>query len=82
MTDTKQSLAALAKELVASATGMDIPDVPDDASIDHWAPWDSLAHIRIILALETYLGRDLPIDQVLAMSKLADIEAALAHFDD
>ncbi len=66
-----------ARNLLASATEMNPEDVPDDAAIKRLKNWDSLAHMRLILALEEHIGSQLAPDVVVAIGSLSDIAAVL-----
>lgn len=68
-----------ARALVAEALEL-VPDqVPLDASIDGFAKWDSLGHLRVVARLEEALGRPLETDEVLAVADLASIAALLGR---
>lgn len=56
---------------------MEPSDVPDDAAIGRLKNWDSLAHMRLILALEEHIGTQLTPDTVVAIGSLSDIATAL-----
>ena len=62
-----------AKELLAEATYYNSRDIPDSASVDTWGSWDSLSHVRLILAMEHHLGRELEPDIVVDISNLQDV---------
>lgn len=70
MTDT-------AKEILASAFDVACGDVPGDASIANFAPWDSLGHLKVIAAIETWLGRELETDEMLAVMDIHSISELL-----
>jgi acyl carrier protein len=70
---TKQQ-SARARKIVAGAIGVPENDLPGDAAIGQWGPWDSLAHMRIIMALEDDLGVILAMTTVVEISNLTDIE--------
>lgn len=44
------------RELIAEAFGLEVGAVPDHASVDVMAAWDSLHHIELMLALELEFG--------------------------
>jgi acyl carrier protein len=52
----------MARGLLASAMEMDAADIPDDAAIGRLENWDSLAHMRLIMALEQHMGAPLTPD--------------------
>ena len=70
-----------AKQLLAEATGADAAAVPDGARIGGFARWDSLAHLRLILALEEKIGRQLDPDEAVRIESLQDVAAFLEQKD-
>ena len=67
-----------AKQLLADATAADVAAVPDDASIGSFERWDSLAHMRLILAVEHRLGRQLEPDEIVHIETLGDVASLLS----
>ena len=72
---------SIARSLLASAMEMDPEDVPGDAAIGRLKNWDSLSHMRLILALEEYMGTQLAPDVVVAIGSLSDIATVLEDID-
>jgi acyl carrier protein len=66
-----------ARTLLADAIGADPAQVPPDARIGTFERWDSLAHLRLILAMEQQLGRQLDPDEAVAVECLADVARLL-----
>lgn len=66
-----------AKQLLADASNVAPPAVPDEARIGHFERWDSLAHLRLILALEQQLGRRLDPDEAVGIESIRDVAALL-----
>lgn len=66
-----------ARTLLADAINADATSVPDDARLGFLEQWDSLAHLRLILALETRIGRTLDPDEVVRIESLDDVAALL-----
>ncbi len=66
-----------ARRLLAAATGCATADVGDDAAIGAFEPWDSLAHMRLIMAIEEETAGEVPPEMVVAFGTLADIAAYL-----
>jgi len=62
-----------AKNLLAGAVRCPVEEVPDDASIKSWSDWESLAHMRLILALEAHTGAEIPPDRVVEITTLTDV---------
>ena len=66
-----------ARQLLATALQVDPPQIETDAAIGRTERWDSLAHMRLVLALEEHVGRNLEAPEMLALESLADIAAFL-----
>jgi hypothetical protein len=54
-----------ARRLRAQAVHADLAAVPDHARIGSFERWDSLAHMRPVLALEQKVGRELDAEEVV-----------------
>ena len=67
-----------AKELLAEATNCQVAIIPEDAQIGRFENWDSLAHLRLILAIEQHIGRQLDPDESVQIESLDDISAILS----
>jgi acyl carrier protein len=67
-----------AKELLAEAANCDSVMIPNDVRIGTFERWDSLAHLRLVLAIEEQIGRLLDPDEAVRIESLADVAALLA----
>lgn len=67
-----------AKRLLAEAANCDVAIIPDDVRIGRFERWDSLAHLRLVLAIEAQIGRQLDPDETVRIETLANIAALLA----
>ena len=67
-----------AKKLLAEAANCDRSAIPDDVRIGRFGRWDSLAHLRLVLAIEEHIGRQLDPDESIRIETLADIATLLA----
>lgn len=63
----------IAKELLAEAAQREVDEVPDDATINDWEGWNSLAHMRLIMAMEEKLGKELGGDVIVEIGNLQDV---------
>ena len=68
---------ARARTLLAEALAVGPESLPDDATLATVRAWDSLAHLRLILAIEAARGRPLAVEEALAITGLADVARAL-----
>jgi acyl carrier protein len=68
---------ARARALLAEALAIGPETLPDDASLATVRAWDSLAHLRVILAIEAARGTPLAVAEALAITGLTDVARAL-----
>jgi len=66
-----------ARSVLAEAVNQAISDVPDDASVETFDPWDSLAHARLMMGLEEKLDRQLTTMEIVSLMNLEDIAMIL-----
>ena len=66
-----------ARALLADALGLPEQDLPAEARIGSLDQWDSLAHARILLALEEHIGKMLDAEEAAVIESLSDIAATL-----
>lgn len=59
------------------AAGLELPEssIPENASLETMDAWDSLAHMRIVLAVEAEIGRPVTTEEILQLMSLADVNA-------
>jgi len=62
-----------ARQLLASALQQDASQIEPDAAIGKTERWDSLAHMRLVMALEEHVARPLDTDTMLAIESLSDV---------
>jgi acyl carrier protein len=67
-----------AKKLLAEAANCDPATIPDEVRIGGFERWDSLAHLRLVLAIEQQIGRELDPDELVRIETLVDIAMLLA----
>jgi acyl carrier protein len=64
-----------ARTLVAAAVERPLDAVPADGTVDTVPGWDSLAHVKILGAVEEALGRQLSSAEIAGIRGLPDIAA-------
>jgi acyl carrier protein len=62
-----------ARQLMAEAFRVRAEQIPDDARLGHQLGWDSLSHLRLILAIEERVGRVLAPEEVVSVRALKDV---------
>jgi acyl carrier protein len=68
---------AIARALLAEALFLALEDLTDDAALGHTPEWDSLAHTRLIMALEDHLQRPVRPEETVSLGSLQDLAALL-----
>ena len=76
MAPTRDKLG-LARRLLAQALDLAPESIDDEVEADSLEAWDSLAHLRLVLAIEEHRGRQLEPKEVLSISTLHDIARLL-----
>lgn len=71
------SAVTTARKLLAEALALEPQTLPADARIGALEQWDSLAHARILLAIEARIGRPLKAADAIAIESLDDIARLL-----
>jgi acyl carrier protein len=78
MASKPMSECVQAKKLLAEAANCDLKMIADDVRIGTFDRWDSLAHLRLVLAIEQQIGRQLDLDEAIRIESLGDVAALLA----
>lgn len=73
--------ATMAKQLLADALGLAPSEIGQDTSLASCESWDSLAHFRVVAAIEEILGRQLSPTEIFEMADFASVETLLAEGD-
>ncbi|MEO1637678.1 MAG: acyl carrier protein [Pseudomonadota bacterium] len=66
-----------AATLLAEALNVPSAEVDGSTSLSDTAAWDSLAHFRLVLAVEEKLGRKLDPVEIVSLVDLAAVEGLL-----
>lgn len=65
------------REFVALVFGRQVQDVPDNAAMGTYEPWDSLGHVAVMMALEAEFGVKVPTERLGELVSLELIEGFL-----
>ena len=76
MVDSRDRLT-LARALLAEALDLAPEAVDEEVEAESLEAWDSLAHLRLVLAIEARSGRQLEPEEILAITSLAEIARLL-----
>jgi len=68
-----------ARAFVANALGKSLDEVPDGGAVGETSGWDSLGHMRLMLALEARLRRSLDAREIISVRSVADIARLLSN---
>jgi acyl carrier protein len=69
------------KQIIAENLKVPLESISDDLAVGDIPEWDSLAHVRIIGALEIGLGVELDIEQTLDLEDVEDLIDAFLPSD-
>lgn len=59
--------------LVADALNLPVESLSETSALDNTDQWDSLGHMRIIMAMETAIGRSLNGTEIMNIASCRDI---------
>ena len=62
-----------ARALLAEAVGLPASAIADDATFDRVERWDSIAHLRLVLALEERIGRQVTAEETMELFSVRQI---------
>ena len=65
------------KQVMADTFLVEVQEIPDDAAVDQFPRWDSLAHVELMLALETEFSMRIPTGMMLELLSLEAIDEYL-----
>ena len=61
------------KHVLAREWNLPLSEIPDDAALNRYPSWDSLGHIRVMLALQSELGVNLNEETIQLLSSIPRI---------
>ncbi|MDP9202133.1 MAG: acyl carrier protein [Gemmatimonadota bacterium] len=65
------------KQVLADVFGVDVSRINDAASVDTIEKWDSLNHLKLVLALEEQFGVSLSEERIVEMLNYPLVKAVL-----
>ncbi len=68
-----------AGHLLATALNVSPDEIGPETAIDNSPAWDSLAHFRVVAAIEAALDRQLRPDEIFSISDYSSVEALLSN---
>lgn len=71
-----------AKQIIAEATREPLDRIEDDAAAGVLEPWDSIAHVHIMLAIEAAIGRELTPEEIVDCMDVRSIASVLGATAD
>ena len=73
VSDARPTATAMLAEILERPVG----SVPENASIHNFPAWDSLAHVKLMLAVEEVTGRPVDPGRIAMMADLQAVDAYL-----
>lgn len=66
-----------AKEVLAKAFDLSQSDIPENAALDNFEPWDSLGHVQVLSTVEALLKRELETEEAISIVDLQSLQDTL-----
>ena len=67
----------LATDILSTALNIDPSEVGPETSLADTSAWDSLAHMRLIAAIETSTGAEVPVEDIIGIIDFSSVVNAL-----
>ena len=67
------------RSILSECLNLDETNIDKKLNINNTADWDSLAHLRIVCAIEEEIGRSLSAMEVLNIESASDVENLISH---
>lgn len=77
MENDEKLLTLKAKKILAEALSLNYLDIDNEASPMTYDNWDSLNHVKLIIAIEKEIGRNLETFEILSLDSLEKIKKIL-----
>ena len=77
MENDEKLLTLKAKKILAEALSLNYLDIDNKASPITYDNWDSLNHVKLIIAIEKEIGRNLETFEILSLDSLEKIKKIL-----
>lgn len=68
-----QDAKGIVRNAVRTVLGDETIELKSDSSAEDYDGWDSVAHAKILLAIEEQLGADLPIIEVMDVQTVGEL---------
>lgn len=73
------STQANSKSILADALGLAVADIDETTALFSTAEWNSLAHLRLILAIEEKLSKRLSPQEIVGLVDLKSVDRLLEN---
>lgn len=67
------------RSILSECLNLDETNIDKKLNINNTADWDSLAHLRLVCAIEEEIGRSLSAMEVLNIESASDVENLISH---
>ena len=67
------------RSILSECLNLDETNIDKKLNINNTADWDSLAHLRLVCAIEEEIGRGLSAIEVLNIESASDVENLISH---
>ena len=65
------------QKIVSDALNLPLDMIDEGLTIENCENWDSLSHVRLIIAIESEIGRPLRADEIVGIAAVSDVQKIL-----
>ena len=76
-TETNMDTKTRLKELIATTFNCEAGTLSDDTGPGDIPGWDSIGHVTLMLEIQRVFGREVPVEQAVAIESIAELSAVL-----
>lgn len=60
--------------IISEALSIPVGNIHEGLSVENCEKWDSLSHVRLVLAIENEIGRPLTVAEIIGLSSATDVQ--------
>ncbi len=60
--------------IISESLLIPMDNIHEGLSSENCEKWDSLSHVRLVLAIENEIGRSLTVNEIIGLSSVADVQ--------
>ena len=64
--------------IISESLFIPVDNIHEELSSENCEKWDSLSHVRLVLAIENEIGRSLTVNEIIGLSSVADVQKLMS----